>query len=78
MVAEFLERVAHCDGGFCINEEDNITAGMICEMLRTAPLFVGMSLSLAMNMCPPARLRALGSEWYNASLWIARTMLLAL
>ena len=57
---------------------DNITARTICEMLRTAPIFVGMSLSLAMNMCPPAQLRALGLERYKALLWIARTMLLAL
>jgi hypothetical protein len=30
-----------------------------------------------MNMWPPARLQDLGSEKYDASLWIVRTMSLA-
>ena len=57
---------------------DDMTARMICEMLRTAPLFVGMSSFADMNMCPPARLQALGSDKYDASLWMASTMSLAL
>ena len=57
---------------------DDMTARMIWDISRTAPLFVGMSLLADMNMCPPARLRALGLDRYDASLWIARTMLLAL
>ena len=57
---------------------DDITARIICEMLRTAPLFAGMSLFDDINMCPPARLGALGSDKYNALLWTARTMSLAL
>ncbi len=56
---------------------DDMTALTICEMLRTAPLLMGMSSCPAMNMWPPARLCELGSERYNVSLWIARTMLLA-
>ena len=56
---------------------DDITARIICEMLRTAPLLMGISSFPAMNMWPPARLRDFGSERYDASLWIARTMSLA-
>ncbi len=56
---------------------DDMTARIIWEMLRTAPLLMGISSFPAMNMWPPARLRALGSERYDASLWIARTMSLA-
>ncbi len=57
---------------------DDMTSRMICEMLRKAPLFVGMSSFDDMNMCPPARLRALGLDKYDASLWMASTMSLAL
>ena len=39
-----------------------ITALMICEMLRMAPLLRGISSSLDMKKCPPARLRAFASE----------------
>ena len=41
---------------------DDITAFIICEMFNTAPLLMGISLLPAMNMWPPALLRALGSE----------------
>ena len=41
---------------------DDMTDLIICDMLRTAPLFIGISSSPAMNMWPPARLRALGSD----------------
>ena len=47
---------------------DDMTARMICEMFRTAPLFAGISSFDDMNICPPARLRALGSDKYDASL----------
>jgi hypothetical protein len=41
-----------------------------------APLLKSMSSFPAMNMCPPARLQDFGSDKYDASLWIAKTMLL--
>ncbi len=57
---------------------DDMTACIICKMLSTAPLFVGMSYLPAINMCPPARLRAFSLDKYEALLCIARTMSLAL
>jgi hypothetical protein len=54
-----------------------MTAWIICEMLRTAPLLMGISSFPAMNMWPLARLQDLGSERYDASLRIARTISLA-
>ena len=57
---------------------DDMTAHIIWEMLRMAPLFVGMLSLPAINMCPPARLHAFGSDKYEALLCITRTMLLAL
>ncbi len=57
---------------------DAMTARIICKILRTAPLFVGMLSLPAMNMCPPARLRAFDSDKYVALLWTARTILIAL
>ena len=56
---------------------DDITALIICEMFNTAPLLMGISSLPAMNMWPPALLRALGSERYEASLWIASFISLA-
>ncbi len=56
---------------------DDITALIICNMLSTALLLMGMSSLPAMNMWPPALLRALGSDRYDALLWIASLMLLA-
>jgi hypothetical protein len=41
---------------------DDITALIICDMLSTAPLLMGMSSVPAMNMWPPALLWALGSD----------------
>jgi len=41
---------------------DDMTALIIWEILRTAPLLRGMFSLPAMNMWPPARLRALGSD----------------
>ncbi len=57
---------------------DDMTAHIICKMLRTVPLFAGMLSLPAINMCPPARLHAFGSDKYEALLCIARAMLLAL
>ncbi len=56
---------------------NDITALIICEMLSIAPLLVGMSSLNALNMWPPALLQALGSDRYNALLWIASLMSLA-
>jgi hypothetical protein len=47
---------------------DDITALIICKILSTAPLLMGMSSVPAMNMWPPALLWALGSDIYDASL----------
>ena len=56
---------------------DDMMARIICEMLRTAPLLMGILSFPAMNISwPMARLRDLSSERYNASLWIARTTML--
>ncbi len=55
----------------------DMTARIICKTLRTAPLLIGILSFPAMNMWPPARLRDLGSERYDTSLWIERTMSLA-
>jgi hypothetical protein len=41
---------------------EDITALIICNMLSTSPLLVGISSFPAMNMCPLARLRAFGSD----------------
>ena len=57
---------------------DDTTDLMICAIFSTALLFFG-SLELSdMKKCPPARLLALGSVKYEASLCTASTMLLAL
>ncbi len=85
-MAKFFEHVVHGDGGFALMKRepsyasaaDDMTARIICEMLRMAPLFVGMSSLPAINMCPPVRLCAFGSDKYEALLCIARTILLAL
>ena len=56
---------------------DVITALMICAMLSTAPLFGGKLALLDMKKWPPARLLALASLKYEASLWTTSTMSLA-
>ncbi len=56
---------------------DDMMARIIWEMLRTAPLLMGIFSFPTMNMWPPARLQDLGSDRYDALLWIARTMSLA-
>ncbi len=55
---------------------DDMTAQIICKILRTAPLLKGMSSFPAMNMCPPVRLQDFGLDKFDALLWIAKTMLL--
>ena len=47
-------------------------------VFSTAPLFAGIGTSLAKKKCLPARLRALGSLRYDASLTTARCILLLL
>ncbi len=56
---------------------DDMTAQIICKMLRTAPLLMGISSFPPMSMWPPAQLRDSGSKRYDTLLWIARAMLLA-
>jgi hypothetical protein len=41
---------------------DDMTALMICEIVRIAPLLLGIVSSFDMKKCPPALLRALVSE----------------
>ncbi len=57
---------------------EDITALIICIVLKTTPLLMRISCFPAMNMCPPARLKVFGLDKYEALLWIAKTMLLAL
>ncbi len=57
--------------------DDDITALIICKILSTAPLLIGMSSVPAMNMWPPALLWALGSDRYDALLCIVSLILLA-
>jgi hypothetical protein len=56
---------------------DDLTAQIICEVLRIAPLLKGMSSFPAMNMCPPVQLQDFGLDTDDALPWIAKTMLLA-
>ena len=56
---------------------DDSTALIICNIVNTAPLLVGVSTLFDMNKCPLALLRALLSERYNALLCPARTVSLA-
>ncbi len=41
---------------------DDIIDFVTCKMLRTVPLLIGISSFPAMNMWPPAQLRAFGSD----------------
>ncbi len=54
---------------------DDITAFIICKILSTAPLLMGMSSVRAMKMWPLALLRALGSDRFDASLCILSLIL---
>ena len=57
---------------------DDMTALIICAVLRTTPLSGGKTSVFERKKCPPVQLRACFSLKYDASLWIANTMLLAL
>ena len=57
---------------------EDMTALIIFVMVITAPLLGGMAEFLDMKKCPPSLLRAFVSEIYEASLWPARNILLAL
>ena len=57
---------------------EDMTVLMSCARFRTAPLLVGSAQSDKRKKCPPARLRALGSLRYDASLCTTSTMSLAL
>ena len=52
----------------CASAALDITALIVWDMLRTAPLFNGCFSLPPMNNCPPARLRAWGSDKYDTSL----------
>jgi hypothetical protein len=39
-----------------VSAADDMTAQIICKMMRKSPLLKGMSSFPAMNMCPPVRL----------------------
>ncbi len=41
---------------------DDMTAQIICKILRTASLLKGMLSFLAMNMCPPGRMQGFSSD----------------
>jgi hypothetical protein len=47
---------------------DDMTAWIICKILRTAPLLKGMSSFHAMNMCLPTRLGDFGLNKYDTLL----------
>ena len=57
---------------------EDMTALIICEMVMTAPLFGGIAELLDMKKCPPDMLRDFVYKRYEASLWLTRTMFLAL
>ena len=69
-MSHFLECLSHGHSCFGVDESapnsasaaDDITAFIICEIFNTAPLLMGISSEPAMNMWPPALLRAFGSE----------------
>ena len=54
---------------------DDITVLIICKMLRTALLLVGMASVPARNMWPPAQLRAFSLDKYDVLLWIVCSIL---
>ncbi len=56
---------------------EDMTALIICAMVCIAPLLAGVGVLSDMKKCPLARLHALTSDKYDASLCAARTMLLA-
>ncbi len=57
---------------------DNISALIICDMLRITLLLGGSSKLLEQKKWPPAQLCALASLRYKASKWTVKIMLLTL
>lgn len=57
---------------------EDMTALITWDKLMSAPLFGGMGELEDKKWCPPALLRAFVSDKYDASLWTASTMSLAL
>ena len=57
---------------------EDMTALIIFAVATTAPLLCGMAELLDMRKCPPSLLHFFSSNRYEASLWPARTVLLAL
>ncbi len=60
-----------------VSAADDIIALMICKILSTAPLLMGVSSVPAMNMWPPALHWALGSDRYDVLLCIVSLISLA-
>ncbi len=56
---------------------DNMTARIICKILRMVPLLKGMSSFPAIKCVLPCNCKIFGFDKYDALLWIAKTMLLA-
>ncbi len=56
---------------------NDITVLIICKMFNTAPLLMGISSVLAINMWLLAWLQALGLDKYDALLWMESFILLA-
>ena len=56
---------------------DDMVCLVICAMLQIASLLGGKVVSVGMKKCPPALFLAFGSHRYEASLWMARIILLA-
>ena len=57
---------------------DDVTTLMTSAMFNTKPLIRGNGALLDMKKCPPALLLAFSSLKFEAFLWIAKAMLLAL
>ena len=56
----------------------NMTALIVCTVLRTVPLFGGKILVVKRKICSPTLLHDCFSFKYDALLWTASTILLAL
>ncbi len=55
---------------------DDMTAQIICKILRMVPLLKGLSSVPAMNICPPVQLHDFCLDRYDVLLWIAMAMFL--
>ncbi len=56
---------------------EDMTALIICAIVRMMPLFGGLAVLLDMKKCQPARLHVFDLDRYDAMLCPARTMSLA-